>query len=155
MRTILVAVDGSACAARAVEEVVKLTRQSGPMDLHLINVQPRIFSEESLVYADMSRIDKFYYEQGGKALAPAEQALKTADVAFTSHRGMGPVAQTIVDKAGELNADGIIMGTHGHGRVIGMLLGSVANKVMHLSPVPVTLVRDSPPIDFSGRIGAV
>jgi nucleotide-binding universal stress UspA family protein len=155
MRTILVAVDGSGCAARAVEEVVKLTRQSGPMDLHLINVQPRIFSEESLLYADTSRIDKVYYEQGSKALAPAEQSLKAAGIAFTSHRGMGPVAETIVGKAKELSADGILMGTHGHGKIAGMLLGSVANKVMHLSPVPVTLVRDAPAVDFTGRLGAM
>ena len=155
MRTILVAVDGSACAARAIEEVIKLTRQSGPMDLHLINVQPRMFSEESQVYGDMSRIDKFYYEQGGKALAPSELALKAAGIAFTSHRGMGPVADTIVGKARELNADGILMGTHGHGQIAGMLLGSVANKVMHLSAVPVTLVRGEPPVDFTGRVGAM
>lgn len=155
MRTILVAVDGSACAERAIEEIINMTRQSGPMDVHLINVQPRIFAEESLVFGDISRIDKHYYEAGGKALARSEQTLKAANIPFTSHRGMGPIAQTIVAKTAELNADAIVMVTHGHGRLSGMLLGSVSNKVLHLSPVPVTLVRGEPPVDFGGRLGAV
>ncbi|MFN0038940.1 MAG: universal stress protein [Burkholderiales bacterium] len=155
MRTVLVAVDGSACAEHAIAEIVKMTRQSGPMDLHLINVQPRIFAEESLTFGDISRMDKHYYEAGGKALAPSEQALKAANIAFTSHRGIGPIAQIIVSKAAELNADAIVMGTHGHGRMAGLLLGSVSNKVLHLSPVPVTLVRGDAPVDFVGRLGAV
>mgnify|MGYP001377399348 CR=1 FL=1 len=155
MRTILVAVDGSACAAHAIAEIVKMTRQSGPMDVHLFNVQPRIFAEESLIFGDVSRMDKHYYDSSGKALAPSEQTLQTANIAFTSHRGVGPIAQTIIAKAAELNADAIVMGTHGHGRLAGLLLGSVSNKVLHLSPVPVTLVRGDAPVDFGGRLGAV
>jgi nucleotide-binding universal stress UspA family protein len=154
VRTILVPVDGSACSERAVEEAIKLVQKSGPAAIHLLNVQPRIFVEETLVFLDSAKTDTYYYEQGSKALASAEKLLKKAGVAFTSHRAVGPMAQSIVSKAKELGADGILMGTHGHGRVAGMLLGSVSNKVLHLSPVPVTFVRGEPPVDFTGRISA-
>ena len=154
MRTILVPVDGSACAERAIEETVKLTQKSGPLDIHLLNVQPRIFVEETLVYLDAAKMDTYYYGQGSKGLASAEKLLKKAGIAYTAHRAVGPVAETIVTKAKELGADGILMGTHGHGRVAGMLLGSVSNKVLHLSPVPVTFVRGEPPVDFTGRLTA-
>jgi len=154
VRTILVPVDGSACSERAVEEAVKLVQKSGPTDIHLLNVQPRIFVEATLVFLDPAKIDTYYYEQGSRGLASAEKLLKEAGVAFTSHRGVGPVAESIVSKAKELGADGILMGTHGHGRVAGMLLGSVSNKVLHLSPVPVTFVRLEPPVDFTGRLSA-
>ena len=154
MRTILVPVDGSACAERAIEEAVKLTQKSGPMDIHLLNVQPRIFVEETLVYLDAAKMDTYYYGQGSKGLASAEKLLKKAGIAYTAHRAVGPVAETIVTKAKELGADGILMGTHGHGRVAGMLLGSVSNKVLHLAPVPVTFVRGEPPVDFTGRLTA-
>jgi len=154
VRTILVPVDGSACAERAIEEAVKLTQKSGPLDIHLLNVQPRIFVEETLVYLDAAKMDTYYYGQGSKGLGSAEKLLKKAGIAYTAHRAVGPVAETIVTKAKELGADGILMGTHGHGRVAGMLLGSVSNKVLHLSRVPVTFVRGEPPVDFTGRLTA-
>jgi nucleotide-binding universal stress UspA family protein len=147
-------VDGSACSDRAVDEAIKLVQKSGPAAIHLLNVQPRIFVEETLVFLDSAKTDTYYYEQGSKALASAEKLLKKAGIAFTSHRAVGPMAQSIVSKAKELGADGILMGTHGHGRVAGILLGSVSNKVLHLSPVPVTFVRSEPPVDFTGRLSA-
>jgi len=137
-----------------MEEVVKLVQKSGPMDIHLLNVQPRIFVEETMVFLDAAKIDTYYFEQGSKGLASAEKLLKKAGIAFTSHRAVGPVAETIITNAKKLGADGILMGTHGHGRVAGMLLGSVSNKVLHLSPVPVTFVRLEPPVDFAGRLSA-
>lgn len=154
MRTIIVPVDASDCSERVIQEIVKLSRQGGPADLHLVNVQPRIFTESALMFTDASKIDTYYYDQSGKALASAEKALQSAGLAFTSHRLVGPVAETIVSKARELNADGIVMGTHGHGKLTGMLLGSVSNKVLHLAPMPVTLVRGEPPVDFGGRLSA-
>lgn len=154
MRTIIVPVDASDCSERVIQEIIKLSKQGDPADLHLVNVQPRIFTESALMFTDASKIDTYYYEQSGKALASAEKALKSAGLAFTSHRLVGPVAETIVSKARELNADGIVMGTHGHGQLSGILLGSVSNKVLHLAPMPVTLVRGESPIDFSGRLNA-
>ena len=110
MRTILVPVDGSACAERAIEEAVKLTQKSGAMDIHLLNVQPRIFVEETLVYLDAAKMDTYYYGQGSKGLASAEKLLKKAGIAYTAHRAVGPVAETIVTKAKETgggwNTDG-------------------------------------------------
>jgi nucleotide-binding universal stress UspA family protein len=43
--------------------------------------------------------------------------------------------------AEEQRVDGIVMGTRGLGPVKGLVLGSVANKVIHLAEVPVTLVK--------------
>jgi nucleotide-binding universal stress UspA family protein len=43
--------------------------------------------------------------------------------------------------AGELGCDLIVMGTHGRGAVAGMVMGSVANRVLHLAPCPVQLVK--------------
>ncbi len=154
MRTILLPVDGSAYSERAIEEAIKLVQKSGPMDIHVLNVQPRIFVGETLVFLDPAKLDTYYYEQGSKGLASAEKLLKKAGIAFSSHRAVGPVAETIVTKAKELGADGILMATHGHGRVAGMLLGSVSNKVLHFSPMPVTFVRCEPPVDFTGRLPA-
>jgi nucleotide-binding universal stress UspA family protein len=154
MRSILVPVDASDCSNKAIEALIEMAKKTGPLEVHLINVQARIFPEEALVYLEPEKLDTYYFERGSQALAPAEKMLKRAGIAFTSHRATGPVAEHIVAKARELAVDGILMGTHGHGRLAGMLLGSVSNKVLHLSPVPVTLVRGEPPVDMTGRLGA-
>jgi nucleotide-binding universal stress UspA family protein len=154
MQTILVPVDGSQYSNRAVEALIAIVKKQGAMDIHLLNVQTRIFPAEALVYIDTAAMDTYFYEQGSKALEPAEKLLKDAGIAFKSHRAVGPVAETIVEKARELGADGILMGTHGMGRLAGLLLGSVSAKVLHLSPVPVTLVHGDKPVDFGGRLQA-
>jgi nucleotide-binding universal stress UspA family protein len=154
MRTILVPVDGSDCSDGAVQEVVAMVQKSGPVDLHLINVQPRIFAEESLVFLPQDKTDTYYFEQSEKALASAGKLLQDAGVEFTAHRSTGPIAEGIIAKAHELSADGIVMGTHGHGKLTGMLLGSVCMKVLHLSDIPVTVVRREPALDFTDRLSA-
>lgn len=154
MRTILVPVDGSECSGRAVDEAIKRAKASEKLELHLLNVQPRIFPEEATVYLDPARMDTYYYEQGSKALAPAEKRLKSAGIGYSAHRVTGAVAESIVKKAREVRADEILMGTHGHGQIASILLGSVATKVLHMSEVPVTLVRGVPPVDYSGRLQA-
>ena len=53
---------------------------------------------------------------------------------------VGPTAQTIIEYAEEQDCDHIVMGTRGLGAVTSMVLGSVTNKVLSLTPVPVTLV---------------
>ena len=154
MRTLLVPVDGSECSDRAVEAAIKRVESGDKLDIHLLNVQARIFPEQAMVYLDPAKMDTYYYEQGSAALAGAERRLKSAGIGYEAHRATGPVAESIVTQAQELGADEGLMGTHGHGRVTTMLLGSVATKVLYLSDVPVTLVRGAPRVDFSGRLQA-
>jgi nucleotide-binding universal stress UspA family protein len=53
----------------------------------------------------------------------------------------GAVAETIVQRAQELGADLIVMGTHGRGGVGHLFLGSVAERVLRRASCPVTTVR--------------
>jgi len=43
--------------------------------------------------------------------------------------------------AEERGCDQIVMGTHGRGTIAGLLIGSVATKVLHLAKAPVLLVK--------------
>jgi nucleotide-binding universal stress UspA family protein len=153
MRSILVPVDGSDCSDQAVREIVTSADKSRPMDIHLINVQPPIFSEPSLIFLPQDKLDTFYFNQGERALASAQKLLKDAGMGFTVHRAVGSIAETILAKAHELEVDGIVIGAHGRGKVAGLVLGSVSLKVLHLSDIPVTVVRKHQTSDFGGRIG--
>ena len=52
-----------------------------------------------------------------------------------------PIAQTIANHARQLGCDQIIMGSQGRGALAGLLLGSVATKVIDLTQIPVTIVK--------------
>jgi nucleotide-binding universal stress UspA family protein len=54
---------------------------------------------------------------------------------------IGAAAEVIVAYAAEQGCDAIVMGTRGMGAVAGVVMGSVAQKVVHLASVPVTLVK--------------
>jgi nucleotide-binding universal stress UspA family protein len=54
---------------------------------------------------------------------------------------VGQPGQVVAHQASELGADLIILGTHGRTAVAGVLMGSVATRVLHESPVPVLLVK--------------
>ena len=53
----------------------------------------------------------------------------------------GPPAEAIVDTARELNCDLTVMGTHGHGAIADVLIGSTAKWVVRQSPIPVLVIR--------------
>ncbi len=70
------------------------------------------------------------------ALASVQRALPTAD----SKLKTGQPWSGILDAIGETQADLVVMGTHGRRGVSHVVLGSVAEKIVRLSPVPVLTV---------------
>jgi nucleotide-binding universal stress UspA family protein len=75
------------------------------------------------------------------ALAPAIAKLKRAGVHHITHTVCGDTADAIVRAARRLRCDSIVMGTRGMGAIGNLLIGSVANRVIHLASAPVTLVK--------------
>jgi nucleotide-binding universal stress UspA family protein len=79
--------------------------------------------------------------EAGKILEPAEKLLKDAGVSYTTEAVCGPAGTVIAERADKGGYAGVVMGTRGMGAVKTLVLGSVANQVVHLAHVPVTLVR--------------
>jgi len=146
MSAILVPVDGSENSLRAVEEARRQVSDRPQWTVHLLNVQTPNHSAVVRKYLSQQLVDEFYQVEGEAALKAARARLEEAEVAHESHVEVGDVAQTIARCAKALQCDQIIMGIRGLGAggiaaVSGLLLGSIAMKVLHLSDVPVTLVR--------------
>jgi len=66
-----------------------------------------------------------------------EQSFITDEVLIKS----GTPAEVIVETAKQLNCDLIVMGTHGHGVLADVLIGSTAKWVVKHSPLPVLVIR--------------
>jgi len=141
MFKILVPIDGSECALRALAAAIAMAGQHGDAELHLLNVPLPILSGHARMFLDKNEVRNYYDEEGTKALADAKRAAEASGLPFVTAIQPGQSAQTIVDYAGKQQCAHIVMGTRGLSALPGILLGSVANKVIHLADVPVTLVK--------------
>lgn len=137
----LIAVDGSAPSLKVIDYVVTeaASRVSRPQ-LFLVNVQAPLSSDITR-FIDEKVVEDFHREAGDAALAQARQKLDTAGLAYSSHIMMGETAPTLVEFAKDKGCSLIVMGAHGFGSVAGLFMGSVTVKVVHLSTVPVLLVK--------------
>lgn len=141
MRKALVPVDGSSNADRAVRHAAALAAINPAMEIVLLNVQTPVDDWGARSFLKSEEIEAMEESRGGDTLQTARALFDVAGVRYSPLVLIGPVAETIAKTAHERNCDGIVMGTRGLGAVAGALLGSVASRVIHLSDVPVTLVK--------------
>lgn len=138
---ILLPVDGSEQSVRAAQHVVAEVRNCTDYSILLLNVQAPIDAPEIRSHMPQREIEAMQETRGGDALAPARAVLERAGLGFTPTVLIGPVAETIAQFAADQGCEKIVMGTRGLGAVAGVLLGSVATKLLHLTNLPVTLVK--------------
>lgn len=141
MHTILLPVDGSEPALRAVKHAIASVKEGLVADIHVINVQPVMIMLGEPIFYDYEQIKKAQKLQGESVLKKAGKLLDAAGLKYTKHFEIGPVSITIVDYAKAHSCDNIIMGTRGMGALRNLVLGSTANEVVHLTDIPVTLVK--------------
>ena len=139
---ILIPVDGSANAQRAVDHVIKnIAALKEPPQLLLLNVQWNVAAGNVKLFINQQTIDDYYREQGMAALQPARAVLDAAALPYQYPISIGTPAEAIVQYANEQGVDQIVMGRQGQGGLQALLLGSVVNKVLHLASCPVLLVK--------------
>lgn len=142
MLKILIAVDGSAHAKHAIEAVARLARESVQVEAILLNVREGPVYYGELPVLSLEEIEAAQQQAQDKVLADAEaQAAQAGLKLGLSQRSTGYPALEIVRVADEVGAAQIVMGTHGRGAMGSLLQGSVAQRVVHLSKVPVLLVK--------------
>jgi nucleotide-binding universal stress UspA family protein len=139
---ILVPIDGSEYSLRALRHVLDTRHEyRDPIELHLLNVQLPVASGAVKMFISAQQLKDYYRDEAEAALKEARALAQTASVVFQHHIGVGEPAAIIAGYAKEKECRQIVMGTHGRGNLAGALMGSVATKTIHLSPVPVLLVK--------------
>lgn len=140
MRNILLAVDGSDHAFRAMLFLVNFVKEHGLVTIHVVNVEsrPLLCSPCGTEAGALDRHDAILAHM---AIKPILHALNEEGIPYQLHTRLGEVAKTLVAAAGELGCDTIVMGSRGMGGIPGLAVGSVTRKVLHLSTLPVVCVK--------------
>jgi nucleotide-binding universal stress UspA family protein len=125
---ILVPVDGSPQAERATRHAIEMHRAGQVRELHLLNVQPSLPGHVTS-FIDKPTRDDYHRE------------LLEANVPFKEHISVGRPGPSIVAFAGKLGCGQIVMGTHGLGSALQLVLGSVAQDVVRDADAAVTVVK--------------
>ena len=141
MRRMLLATDGSMGASRAAEVAAELARATGSR-LSILTVGGNISGEEmrQLARAEGNAADALE-ELSNQVLRQAKERAEGAGVTDVRVQiGWGDPAELIIETARREKADAIVIGRRGHGRLAGLLLGSVSQKVATLAPCVVIVV---------------
>ena len=142
MRRILVAIDGSDTALRALEYAMQQARCEPAAELHVLNVQSTLSNYTAAeIYVTAERIREVASERARAILEVAAERLKKTGCRFKLEQVEGDAAETIAQRAAALGCESITMGTHGLSSLGILLMGSVAQKVVHYATMPVTLVK--------------
>jgi nucleotide-binding universal stress UspA family protein len=142
MRTLLVPFDNSECAMRALDHALSVAGSAGETQLVIATAhEPPIVYGPVAVYLPEDKARAFLRQHAEDILKPAIERASKSGVPFTTEILEGDIAKTIVNLAVARGCNGIVMGTHGRGAVGKLLLGSIANTIIHLAPMPVTLVK--------------
>lgn len=149
---LVVPVDGSDAAHSAVVHGVSLARRTGAA-LHLLHAFPGLASLDPAFNSSVSLTNAAPLsraELGDMARLSANEAFATARAAITDSpeemprivevRRDGPPARAVTEYVQSLGTAEVIIGRRGLGRVQGLLLGSVSQRVLHGAECPVTVI---------------
>jgi nucleotide-binding universal stress UspA family protein len=147
MKNILVALDGSEPASRALAIASDLATRYGAV-LHLVHVSPRptVVSEGLKEFARAEGVDlpvAVEMSAEGQSIVAAGQAAALAKGVPSPKASVltGDPAERLLEYAQEHAVDLVVVGRRGVGQIRGLLMGSVSWKVNSLAECPVLTVR--------------
>ena len=140
---ILVAIDDSAHAARALDEALDLARaQRSRLTIIAVASHPA-WRYMAGPYAGMMPTQEETDAAAEKTIAAARDRAGD-DIPVTTVVGRGSTAEAILARAREGDHDLIVMGSRGRGAAASAILGSVSHHVLHHGRVPVLIVHAHP-----------
>lgn len=141
MKTILVPVDFSDATAQVMETARKFATAFGSRVILLNVADPEpdfVGFEAGPPTVRMSVARDFKTER--QRLDELKLHCANSGIDVTALHIQGPIIEKILHEAGEQQADFIVMGSHGHGAIYDLLVGSVTHGVIKGAPCPVVVV---------------
>ena len=138
MKKILVAVDGSPASIHAAKKAQELAGDTRA-ELTLVYVAPPLMTPGDVTLDPFVMTRDMALARGGEILKDVSKALELPGV--LTKNLLGPAVETIADLADSEEFDLVVVGNTGRGAVSRVLLGSVADRLVHICKRPVMVVR--------------
>ena len=142
MPRVLVATDGSEGADRALAAAAELAKAMAA-ELVIVNVEQGHLSTglESMRETEHASVDEILYAASTEILNHAQTKAAALGIAkIRTYAGLGDAAGFILDVIEKEQPDIAVVGRRGHGRLMGLLTGSVSQKLVSLAPCKVLVV---------------
>ena len=143
-RNILVAVDGSPHADRALSEAIDMARGSRARLTIITAVgEPRTGMTMALAAGAAAGLGPALLREADRIVRAAADRVPD-DISVTTILTEDPIRSAIMARIRDGHHDLVVMGSRGRGTVRSAVLGSVSHHVLHHSPVPVLIVHADP-----------
>lgn len=138
---VLLAVDGSPYTQKMLAYLANQAELlAGSHDFTVLNVQAAL-PPRARSALGKETVDAYYEEEAQKVLAPALEFLSRNGVQAQGRKEVGVPGEVVAQCAEEGKFDLLVMGSHGHGSLAKLVLGSVTTQVIANCGVPLLLVR--------------
>jgi nucleotide-binding universal stress UspA family protein len=138
MKKILAAVDGSLASVHAARKALELA-EALHAELTLVHVEPPTVLPGDVPFAPIAELRDAALARGAETLKNIIRTLERSDVKTLNL--IGPPAEAIADIAADNDFDLVVAGNKGRGAVSRVLLGSVADRLVHICKRPLMVVR--------------
>ena len=137
---ILIAADGSDYTRRMLDYLATHDWLHSRRELGVLTVLLPL-PHRAAAFAGKDLVQNYYFDDAEQVLGPIREFLKTHGVEAECDYRIGHPAECIARAALDGGHDLVAMGSHGHGAIANLVLGSVATKVLAACTTPVLLVR--------------
>ncbi|NMM14618.1 MAG: universal stress protein [Rhodoferax sp.] len=137
---ILLAVDGSPYTKKMLAYLTTHDLFTQGNEYTVFTVQP-VLPPRARAAVGKEIVDKYYTDEAEKILAPVSKFLLRHGIDAKSSWKTGHAGETVAKFADSGKFDLLVMGSHGHGTLVNLVMGSVATEVLAHCKVPVLLVR--------------
>lgn len=138
---ILVAVDGSPYTKRMLAYLAAHDEWLGPQHEYTVVHAVGAVPPRAAAVLDKAALKAHYDEEAERVFKPIRTFFERQKLKASYVAKAGPAAEVITGVAKKSPFDLLVMGSHGHGSLTNLLLGSVATKVLAHCQTPVLIVR--------------
>jgi nucleotide-binding universal stress UspA family protein len=138
---ILIAVDGSAYTKRMLAFIAAHDEWLAPQHSYTVLYCVPPIPHRAAAFAETEQAQAFYNDDAEAVFKPIRSFFKQHRIWPTFVQRIGLAGPTIAKLAEQKKFDLVMLGTHGRGAFAGLVLGSVATKVLALCRTPVLLIR--------------